>query len=285
MNILSRFNFEQADSLALHPAKRSERLSLVSRVSFNWQPIVNLSTGGVEYYEVLSRFITPDQCSVQSHIEKIEDSGMATELGKRNLASISHFLRDSAFAAGVPCAINISAESVQNRAFIFWFDRFVTKNNLNNGRLMIEITETQPVTNFDAINLFIEMANFNNIKVSLDDIGSGFMQKDIISKINADKIKLDGSIVRKCVENVSFRSEVLDIVEIAKGRNCTVIAEHIENRKVLSEMKKLGCDSGQGYCLGKPSNTPECPNIVQSRHRKLINGSKNVVRSDSFSFG
>ncbi len=117
--------------------------------------------------------------------------------------------------------------------------------------LTVEILESKKISNFYLVNDFINDLKAYNVKIAIDDFGSGFSNYEHILNINTDYIKLDGSLIKKIDEDVYYNL-VKSIVLFCKEQNIKVVAEFVSDLKILRYVKSLDIDYSQGYYIGRP---------------------------------
>ncbi|MDT4874778.1 EAL domain protein [compost metagenome] len=66
------------------------------------------------------------------------------------------------------------------------------------------------------------------------------------------KLKLDQSFVRGLPHDSADMAIVRSIVTLGHSMGIAVLAEGIEQAAQRDTLRKLGCDLGQGYFLGRP---------------------------------
>ena len=101
-----------------------------------------------------------------------------------------------------------------------------------------------------------------------------YLQKLLVAKIKIDKsfvIDMD----RDGKDDVIVRSTI----ELAHNLGLKAVAEGVESAEVWERLKAMGCDSAQGYYMGRPL-TPEKLSewmqdspwgIAQRQGRKVVN--------------
>jgi len=74
-------------------------------------------------------------------------------------------------------------------------------------------------------------------------------------RLQADYIKIDGSIIKEITTNK--RSELITsvIVAFAKEMNIQTIGEYVENKEIHQKLIELGVNKSQGYYFGEPRAT------------------------------
>ncbi|MBE0471587.1 MAG: EAL and GGDEF domain-containing protein [Methyloprofundus sp.] len=128
-------------------------------------------------------------------------------------------------------------------------------------KVVIEITELQPVEDF---NLFIESINHYRkmgFKVALDDLGGGYNGLRLWSELRPDFVKIDKHFVLGIAKNKDKRHFIESIKTLAQGLNTKLVAEGIENEADLQVIEDIGIDYVQGFLFRHPE-----PKVESSLH-------------------
>ena len=92
-------------------------------------------------------------------------------------------------------------------------------------------------------------------QISIDDFGSGFSNLQHIASIHSDYLKIDGSIVRRCVDD----EQSANLIALMAGwkrlsnRKVQIIAEFVENEAIQDLLMDFDIDYSQGYLFSRPS--------------------------------
>jgi len=257
-NILSlEKGFE--DFLSQNAQKISDFKQVInqSRFDLKFQPIVNLDSGGVAYYEALVRFA--DGKSPYESIVFCEDVGLSPELDLAICGKVINYLVFNAPSMDVKVSVNLSGISVQN-------DRFVEKlrNKLEPHlktnipkRMIFEITESSQITDLDKVNDFVKALQDDGFKVSLDDFGAGSASFQYLHKLHVDAIKIDGQYIMNILTSGRDQAMLTNLVRMCADLNVGVVAERIETKEQVALLKKMGVAMGQGYFFAKPLDEPK----------------------------
>lgn len=237
--------------------------------SLSFQPIVSLESGEVARYEALSRFDYFAPFDVQRKISFIESNGLATELDKRILHNIRMLLEDLSFFNNLPVNINITGESLSSSEFFVWIKPFV-QTIPNPSFLGIEITETLPITNMKVCQETIDLLSEHGVRVYLDDIGSGHMDRKVVNILNGyNGLKIDGSIINQWAHSIAALEMTQKIVAYAKEHDLSVTAEFLDSKRKIQKAEEFGIAFAQGFKLGQPLPFPENPWVIQQRLKDL----------------
>lgn len=119
-------------------------------------------------------------------------------------------------------------------------------------QVVIEITELQPVEDF---NVFIESVNhYRNMgfKVALDDLGGGYNGLRMWSEVRPDFVKIDKHFILGIAQDKDKRHFLETIKTLAQGLNTKLVAEGVENEADLHVIEAIGIDYVQGFLFRRP---------------------------------
>ena len=119
-------------------------------------------------------------------------------------------------------------------------------------KLELEITETSSVGNLIHAEEFIIFCKEKGIGFALDDFGTGMSSFEYLKNLPFDVVKIDGSFVRDMLSDPVDHAMIRYTHEISKLRNQETVAEYVETKEDVEELRKIGITYGQGYYLGKP---------------------------------
>jgi len=123
----------------------------------------------------------------------------------------------------------------------------------NPERIIFEITESQEVADYKLINKFIKYVKQYNVEIAIDDFGSGYANFEHILGIDADYIKIDGSLIKNIDTDENSQIITEAIITFSKKLDRQTIVEFVHNEEVYQIVKRLGADYFQGFHLGIPS--------------------------------
>lgn len=239
-----------------------------SQSSIVYQPIVSLraSSGySLEGHEILSRFNGRD---TQATINSMERSGEIIQFEKDFIIKC---LKLSLSMEG-SISFNISNASINDRDFLLHVESIIKNNTYCNAK--IEITETHK-PNVEMLRDFIDICHAGNIKVGLDDFGSGFANFNMLNESKFDFVKIDGSLTRKFDLDLSSRSRIIDVVQLAHSKNISVTIEQIERINQIPIFESIGIQNGQGHLFGQPKQQPHTNHEIRTNMLRRHIGSKN----------
>jgi diguanylate cyclase (GGDEF)-like protein len=144
-----------------------------------------------------------------------------------------------------------------------WLRAAVDQAGLPYSRVVIEVTER-----FDgrtaAVSKCLHRLRSHGFKVALDDVGTGNSGLEVLRNIDAEYVKIDGSIVSAATTDPNARAVLMAMATYARQTGAYVIAESIEDDETLHFLRGIDdrqiqphkiIQGGQGYSLGYPART------------------------------
>ena len=225
------------------------------RISLAYQPIIDAQSAEVHHYESLLRLRREDGAVVSAggFIMAAERLGLVSLLDRRALELAAACLRDM---PDVKLAINVSAQTVKGEAEIDAYIGALKALGADARRLTIELTETAAVDDPVLASLFSERTRSLGCEFAIDDFGAGYTTFQNLMAIEADCIKIDGSLIQGVASEPHKASFVRMMVDLAQTFSVKIVAEMVDNRADADLLRRLGVDYLQGYMFGAPSAFP-----------------------------
>ena len=128
------------------------------------------------------------------------------------------------------------------------------KYNVPPTLIEIEITEQTTNDNNFIANSILKRIKELGIRILMDDFGIGYSNIMNIRKSPIDVIKIDKSFIDDIVIDAKTRSIVQFLIQLCKVNGMESIAEGVNDAKQVAILRKLQCDTIQGYYYSKPLN-------------------------------
>jgi diguanylate cyclase (GGDEF)-like protein len=121
------------------------------------------------------------------------------------------------------------------------------------GPHVIEVTEHEPVHDYDALVRRLEALAVGGTLLAIDDVGAGYANMAHVLQLNPAYIKIDRSLVSGLHQDRRRQALVAAFVAFARAVGATTIAEGVESVAELEAARDIGVDLGQGFLLGRPA--------------------------------
>ncbi len=222
------------------------------RITMFFQPIVNNSDSSINKYESLIRLVDRDGKVVTPYhfLEIAKKAKLYKKLTKTVIKKSFEAFKDTNYEF----SINITIDDILNKDINYYIVEMIIEYNISN-RVVFEIVESEGIEDFSKIEEFITLVKSFGCKISIDDFGTGYSNFEYLMRLQADYIKIDGSIIKEITTNK--RSELITsvIVAFAKEMNIQTIGEYVENKEIHQKLIELGVNKSQGYYFGEPRAT------------------------------
>ncbi len=231
---------------------RLRRALTSSELFLVYQPIVRLSNMQIETREALLRWRDPERGTIQpsEFIGIAEATNLISEIGHHviGLACAATVLRGGTERV----SINLSGRQFHDPGLLDVVDRSLLETGLTAARLEFEITETVAMQDLERADLILEALRQRGIRLLMDDFGTGHSSLSNLRRLPLHAVKIDRSFVADLPGENRSRGIVTAIIAMAHQLGLEVIAEGVETEEQLAFLRAEGCDSAQGFLLGRP---------------------------------
>ena len=92
------------------------------------------------------------------------------------------------------------------------------------------------------------------VQLSIDDFGTGYSSLSYLHRFPVHTLKIDRSFVMRMGDAGENSEIVRTILTLASNLGMDIIAEGVETKGQLAQLKAMRCPYGQGYLFSKPVN-------------------------------
>jgi EAL domain-containing protein (putative c-di-GMP-specific phosphodiesterase class I)/CheY-like chemotaxis protein len=214
-------------------------------IEMHFQPIVDLATGATVGAEALARFVDDLGRPPNEVFREAAEVGLGVEL---ELTAIRMALAEVGYTpAGTYISVNASHRVAMHAGLLELLDEAPVE------RLVVEITEHEPVEDYDALISALRVLRGRGVRIAIDDAGAGFSSLRHTLRLEPDIVKLDISITRGIDADRGRRALASAMISFADEMEMTIVAEGIETRAEHALLRELGVPYGQGYLFARPA--------------------------------
>ncbi|MCT4631773.1 MAG: EAL domain-containing protein [Firmicutes bacterium] len=214
-----------------------------------FQPIVDTSSREIFMHEVLLRVKTQDKrYTTQEIIEIAEKEALVQKIDRLIIAQAfgEYNRRQYSYGKRTKLSINISGKSVDGKLKDYIIEN-AEKYYIEPEDITFELTETAALEGDKNAIVYLNILREKGFKLAIDDFGTGYSHISLLSKIHPDYIKIDGVFVQDVWQEEKRMKTLNALVYLCKNYNSKIIAEHVEDAKVLAILKKMEVEYAQGY--------------------------------------
>ncbi|MHA7113104.1 putative bifunctional diguanylate cyclase/phosphodiesterase [Pseudomonas promysalinigenes] len=149
-------------------------------------------------------------------------------------------------------AVNLSAIQFSHPGLVDSVARALREHGLPANCLTLEITETTAMHDADASLMVLQRLSDMGVDLSIDDFGTGYSSLMYLKRLPANELKIDRGFVRDLEQDSDDAAIISAIVALGQALGLRIVAEGVETGGQQAFLTRLGCDSLQGYLLGRP---------------------------------
>jgi diguanylate cyclase (GGDEF)-like protein/PAS domain S-box-containing protein len=271
----------------------------------HYQPSFDLETGLLDGAEALVRWQHPTEGLLPpaAFIALAESTGEIVSIGRWVLeqacrqAVVWRSVSDRPFRI----AVNLSARQLQSPALIDEVASVLASTGIDPSTVVLEITENLLVNDVEETITRLQQLRALGVQLAVDDFGTGYSSLAYLRRFPIDVLKIDKSFIdgvdADCRNTAGGAGDAgagggrgrdagahlaKVIIDLARQLELRTIAEGVERPSQVDAIRRLGCDSAQGYLLGRPvppstfeaylqvASSPELVTAVKASRRRAI---------------
>jgi len=222
----------------------------------HYQPVIELSTGGIAGFEALARWRHPERGVVPAaeFIVLAEETGLIRPIGQQILEEACQQAkewRERYPDRALLTSVNLSASQFSRQPDLI--PKTLNSTGLDPDGLQLEITERVVMDDAEFSLGKLQMLKGLGVSFAIDDFGMGYSCLYYLKRMPVDHLKIDRTFIAGLVERDSGDEAIVEgTIGLAHALGLRVVAEGVETQEQLAKLKELGCDLAQGYYFTKP---------------------------------
>lgn len=247
----------QALSSNLRPAVERGEFTI------EYQPLVCMADGVVRGVEALVRWNHPQfgMLSPNRFVAIAEEDGSIVQLGRWVLQAACRQARqwqlDHPDEPPLFISVNVAVRQVWDSDLVTDVAEILAETGLDPALLQLELTESAVMGSAGRPLQALQALSDMGVRIAIDDFGTGYSNLAYLSRLPVSVLKLDGAFVH------GFRYEdgthpspadetiVEAMVQLAHRLGLTVTAECVETAGQAERLRRIGCDTGQGWLYSR----------------------------------
>jgi diguanylate cyclase (GGDEF)-like protein len=222
-----------------------------------YQPLYSLQNGECIGMEVLARWHSPEFGGVSpgEFIPLAESRGLINNLSARLFDVVLQDLSKGIMLLDRRrpiLAVNVSAQQIISPLFERMLMRLSDDIVRLGWQLEVELTESQLMSQTDALIEKLSSWRQKGIRIAIDDFGTGYSCLAYLHLLPVDKLKIDRQFLQSKTKSRSEDKILYAILRMAHALNIDVLAEGVETSEQFQRLLDLGCEAGQGFGLARP---------------------------------
>ncbi|MFJ2024261.1 putative bifunctional diguanylate cyclase/phosphodiesterase [Streptomyces sp. NPDC087897] len=261
----------QSLSSTLRPAVERGEFTL------EYQPLVGMADGVLRGVEALVRWNHPQFGVLPPNrfVQIAEEDGSIVQLGRWILRTACRQARrwqlDHPDDPPLFISVNVAVRQVWDSDLVADVAEILAETGLAPGLLQLELTESAVMGSGGRPLRALQALSDMGVRIAIDDFGTGYSNLAYLSRLPVSVLKLDGAFVK------GFRYEdgthpspadetiVEAMVQLAHRLGLTVTAECVETAGQAERLRRIGCDTGQGWLYSRAVAPEQIAGLIGSR--------------------
>jgi EAL domain-containing protein (putative c-di-GMP-specific phosphodiesterase class I) len=244
----------------------------------DYQPLVSMADGRLSGVEALVRWRHPQFGTLTPNrfVSLAEEDGSIVPLGRWVLATACRQARrwqlDHPGEPPIFVSVNVAVRQVWDSDLVGDVAEILAETGLTPHLLQLELTESAVMGSAGRPIQALQALSDMGVRIAIDDFGTGYSNLAYLSRLPVTVLKLDGSFVRgfqydDTAGPASPADEVIveAMIQLAHRLGLTVTAECVETPAQADRLRRIGCDTGQGWLYSRPVPPGDISGLLDSR--------------------
>jgi len=230
-----------------------------------YQPLVDLRTGNIAGFEALLRWTNPLRGAISpaEFVPLAEETGLIVPLGEWALREACE--EAARWPGRLRVAVNLSLAQFRSGHMRQSVITALGSSGLPPSRLELEITESVLMQEIDNVADVVGKLQAIGVGFALDDFGTGYSSLSYLTRLRFDRVKIDKHFISQLDDAQNSSLAVLrSVVALTDSLGIATVAEGVETRKQLEQVREEGCTEVQGFYVGRPMPAHEVPDFIRS---------------------
>jgi EAL domain-containing protein (putative c-di-GMP-specific phosphodiesterase class I) len=239
----------------LQERERELRQVLEKRLFEIWyQPIFRLQDGKLEGFESMLCWRRADDsmASLSDLMPVAEETGLSISLGRETVEAVCKQLNhwtEVLPRASMTVGVHLTQRQFYHPDLIGHVKKTLAASGADPERLLLEVEESALNENPGAALTIFERLLGCNVRLAVDDFGSGLAPLSHLVRLPIDVLKLDPRLTSAATQTGRQVAVLESLIQLGLKLGVQVVAQGIESPEQLAALIGLGCELGQGPLL------------------------------------
>jgi len=236
-----------------------------------YQPVVHLGTGGIVGVEALLRWEHGERGLLLpgDFITVAEETGLIVPFGTWVLEqACRQLVRWQTAHPDLPrlsVAVNLSGRQLGHPKLVDDIGEVLSDTGIDPAQVELEITESVLMDDVEMSEETLQRLKALGVRLAVDDFGTGYSSLSYLRRFPVDLLKVDRSFVDGLGSDPSDSAIAAAVITLAHTLGLEAVAEGVETETQLAELRRLQCDTAQGFLLARPAPGDAIGELLASR--------------------
>ncbi len=221
----------------------------------HYQPQIDIRTTKVKSIEALVRWHHPHLGLIfpDKFISLIENFELIDQLTSNVLQLACEDLKQLKLNhPHLKLSVNVTSDNIISLAFPELLKNITDENDIPANSITLELTESAVMGELTSSLDVLNRLRMKNFLLSIDDFGTGYSSLQQLYQAPFNELKIDRAFTSKMLVDKEAMVIVNICIMLGKMLNMKTLAEGVETKEILDELRRLECDLAQGYYFSKP---------------------------------
>ncbi|MFG1606970.1 putative bifunctional diguanylate cyclase/phosphodiesterase [Actinoplanes sp. NPDC049265] len=246
----------------------------LGEIEVYYQPIVRVTTGRVVAVEALARWRHPVQglISPAEFIPIAEESGLIREVGREVLRQatrqVQQWRETLPGLERLEVSVNVSVRQLAAGIYAEHVREALADSGMPAEATCVEITETMALEGNETVAAELDRIREQGVALAMDDFGSGYSSVSSLVSLQVQVVKIDKSYLD--MDSANNGTLIRATTELGHALGLRVCVEGVETPEQLELLREAGCDSAQGFLLGRPMPADAAREHLLQEARQMV---------------
>jgi len=150
--------------------------------------------------------------------------------------------------------VRLSKDSVRDKSLLPWLQNQLKATRVDAQRIVFQVSEQVSAEYLADTTELAAGLRRDGFRFALEHFGSGRDPRRLLAHLPMDYIKVDGTLMQGLSVDQDLQQRVRDLVDQAKGKNVSTVAERVEDANTMAVLWQLGIEFIQGYFVNEPES-------------------------------
>ena len=206
--------------------------------------------------EALARWVNEDGtifASPDKFIPICERNGQIAEVDHSIFRSVCETIKKLKEKGVDACiSVNVSRYTLFRPGFVEYYESVRKEYDVPYSNIVLEFTESIFIKDTEKFSEIIAKLEALGFICSMDDFGSDYSSLGLLHLLDLHELKLDRAFFLPDGNTGKKQVIINNILKLSDDLNMESVAEGVETKEMIEELKENNCDYVQGYAYAKP---------------------------------
>jgi len=148
--------------------------------------------------------------------------------------------------------VRLSRDSMRDQTLGTWLHQQLKSSGVEASRVVVELSEDLAAKHLKDAKELLALLRHLGFEFAIENFGAGRNPLQLFDHLKINYVKIDGSLMQGLANDRRLQEQVKLLVDQAKTRGITTIAERVEDANTMAVLWQLGIEFIQGYFVSSP---------------------------------